>query len=216
VFLSRHPPETYDDSERRVLGEIQSLEAPRREVTALLQRMGLSVLKMQMANLARQLSWITPAEHERIAAEGLKELLDEPLSSEVADIGCELSAYVPTGTELRADDIPEQLLWHAEGYRLLDCLSPSDPEVSYRMLSGLENLDDATRVWAVYALWKRRPLDDRVLIAMAARLNDSSAEVRDRVRRVFEAEAPLSAGVLAAIREQDPGLAEKLGTAEGS
>ena len=214
VFLDRHPPEEYVGAERRLLGEIESLEAPRREVTELMYRLDVSVLKMQMANLARQLAWITPAEHDRLTAEGLKQLLAEPLSSEVADIGCELGKYADTGAALRSEDIPEQLLWHTEGYRLLDCLSPTDPRVTVRMLSGLENIDEATRVWAAYALWRRRPLDDEVLVAMAPRLNDPSAEVRDFVVRTFAAEAPLSPPVLAAIRERDPALAKTLGAQE--
>ncbi len=215
VFLGRHPPQQYSDQELRLLGEIQSLEAPRREVTELMYRMDLSVVKMQMSNLAQQLAWITPEEHERIAEEGLKQLLAEPLSSEIADIGCELSQYAPAGTELRSEDIPDQVLWHAEGYRLLDCLAPTDPRVTVRMLSGLSNVDAATRVWAVYALWRRRPLDDEVLIAMAPRLNDSSAEVRDHVRRTFEAEAPLSPAVFDALLERDPALAKTIRSGEG-
>jgi hypothetical protein len=214
VFLGRHPPEEYAGAERRLFGEIESLEAPRREVTALMYRLDVSVLKMQLANLARQLAWITPAEHDRLTAAGLKQLLAEPLSSEVADIGCELGKYADTGAALRSEDIPEQLLWHAEGYRLLDCLSPTDPRVTVRMLSGLENIDEATRVWAAYALWRRRPLDDEVLVAMAPRLNDPSAEVRDFVLRTFAGEAPLSPPVLAAIRERDPALAKTLGAQE--
>ena len=210
VFFSRNPPDQYNSGERRLLAEIQALETPRQEVTKLVYHPDLSVLKMQMANLARQLGWLSPDEHERLAAEGLKQLLAEPLSTEVADIGCELSQYTPTGNELRAEDIPDQLLWHAEGYRLLDCVSPSDPRINSRILSGLENIDDSTRAWAVYALWRRRPLEDKVLLAMARRLNDSSIDVSDRVRRVFHAEAPLSAEVLAAIRERDADLAKTL------
>jgi hypothetical protein len=210
VFFGRHPPQQYDSGERRLLEEIQALETPRQKVTELVYQLDLSVLKMQLANLARQLGWLSPEEHERLAANGLKQLLAEPLSTEVADIGCELSQYTPTGIELRAEDIPEQLLWHAEGYRLLDCLSPTDPRISSRILSGLENIDETTRVWAVYALWRRRPLDDDVLLALAPRLNDPSADVSDRVRRVFQAEAPLSPEVLAAIRARDAALAKTL------
>jgi len=210
VFLGRHPPEQYSDAERRLLRDIQSLEDTRRQVTELVDRLELSVVKMQMANLARQLTWITPAEHEELAAEGLKQLLAEPLSTEVADIGCELSKYVPTGAGLRSEDIPDQLLWHSEGYRVLACLAPADPRVTVRMLQGLENIDASTRQWAAYALWKRRPLDDEVLVAMAPSLDDSSAEVRERVLQTFEAEVPLSPRVLTAIRDGDPDLAATL------
>ncbi len=214
VFFGRNPPEQYSSGERRLLEEIQALEEPRRQVTELVHQLDLSVLKMQLANLARQLNWLSPQEHESLAAAGLKQLLAEPLSTEVADIGCEFSQYTDAGTDLRAEDIPEQLLWHAEGYRLLDCLAPTDPRINSRILSGLANIDDATRVWAVYVLWGRRPLDDDVLLAMASRLNDPSADVSDRVRRIFRAESPLSPEVLAAVRERDAALAATL-TARG-
>lgn len=210
VFFDRHPPARYSRGERRAFEKIQALDAPREKVTEMVYQSELSVLKMQMANLARQVGWITPEEHERVAAEGLKELLATPLSTEVADIGCELAQYAPTGTELTAGDIPDQLLWHSEGYRLLDCLRPADPQVSVLLLRGLENLDTAARAWALYALWHRRPLTDEVLIALAPRLDDPSADVSGRVRRIFNAEAPLSPEVLAAIRERDQNLADML------
>jgi len=210
VFFDRHPPDGYDGAERRHLAEIQALEAPRREVTEMMRRMDLSVLKMQLANLARQLDWIDAEEHESIATDGLKELLAEPLSTEVADIGCELSKYTPAGGELTSEEVPDQLFWHAEGYRLVDCLKPADPRLTPRMVVGLDNIDEATRLWATYALYRRRPLDDEVLISMAPRLADNSAEVRDMALRTFEMESPLSPPVLTAVRERAPGLADSL------
>ena len=213
VFLNRHPPEQMRGDERRLLSDIQSLEAPRREMTELMYRLNVSALKMQMAHLALQLEWISPDEYHRLAVEGATQLLTEPLSTEVVDIGCELAKYdAPAGAALRSEEIPEQLLWHPEGFRLLDCLSPADPRVSVRMLAGLENIDESTRLWAAYALSRRLPLDDTVLRALAQRLNDPSAGVRDRVRWIFGAQVPLSPTVLAAIRERDPRLAKTLET----
>src|SRR6185436_99860 len=112
----------------------------------------VSAQKFQMANLARQLGWMTPGEYDQLAVAGIHELLAEPLSTDVADIGCELSRQVSAGKNLRSEEIPDQLFWHAEGYRWLDCLSPADPRISARMLTGLSNIDEGTRVWAVYAL----------------------------------------------------------------
>lgn len=214
VFFGRNPPDRFSGRERDIFAEIQSIEAARREITDLVNQSDLSVLKMQMANLARLLGWISPDEHEELAEEALKQLLAQPLSTEVADIGCELSQYTPTGTDLRPEDIPDQLLWHAEGYRLLDCLAPADRNISQRMLRGLGNIDEATRVWTVYALWRRRPLDDVVLVRLAAALNDSSADVSGRVRRIFHAEAPLSPAVIEAVRERDADLANSLSARE--
>jgi len=211
VFLSRHPPGQLLGDERRLLRDIQVLEAPRRQMLELMYRLNVSALKMQMAHLAVQLAWIAPDEFHRLAVEGATQLLAEPLSTEVVDIGCELTKYdAPAGAGLRSEEIPEQLLWHPEGFRLLDCLAPADARVSVRMLTGLENIDESTRLWAAYALSRRRPLDDAVLTALARRLSDPSAGVRERVQWIFGAQVPLSPTVLAAIRERDPALAKTL------
>ena len=210
VFFSRHTPETLRGEERRLFAEIQSLEAPRRQMIDLMYRLNVSALKMQMAHLALQLTWITADEFRRLAVEGVKQLLAEPLSTEVVDVACDLVKYVPAGAALRSDEIPEELFAHSEGFRMLDCLSPSDARLSVRMLAGLDSIDESTRRWAVYALAHRLPLDEAVLKGLARRVKDPSADVRDRVQDIFERQSPLSAEVLAAIRERDPATAKSL------
>jgi alkylation response protein AidB-like acyl-CoA dehydrogenase len=98
--------------------------------------------------------------------DGTKQLLAEPLSSEVVDIACELVKYVPVGAKLRSEEIPELLFWHSEGFRLLMCLSPADARLSTRMLVGLDRIEESTRLWAAYALSRRLPLDDAVVFAV--------------------------------------------------
>lgn len=210
VFLERHPPETFTAGERRAFADVQSLTAPRPELLALTRRLTVSAQKFQLATLARQLGWMSPAEYEQMAAAGVRELLGQPLSPDVAEIGCALSRQTAAGTRLRSEDIPEQLFWHAEGYRWLDCLAPADARVSARMLTGLDNIDESTRAWAAYALSRRLPLDDAVLIPLARRLGDRSPHVRASVRAVFVAQVPLSPAVLAAVEARDPTLAASL------
>jgi hypothetical protein len=210
VFLSRHPPAQMGAGERRLLADIQSLEAPRKQMIDLMYRLHVSALKMQMAQLALQLGWLAPDGFRRLAVEGTKQLLAEPLSTEVVDIGCDLTRYVPAGAGLRSEEIPEQIFRHSEGFRLLDCLKPADPRLSVRMLVGLGSLDESTRLWAAYALSRRLPLDDAVLVALAGRLDDPSPGVRALLRWTLGAQGPLSPGVLAAIRERDPALAKRL------
>jgi hypothetical protein len=210
VFFSRHPPAQLSGKERQVFAEIQSLQAPRRQMIDLMYNLTVSALKMQMAHLALQLGWISPDEFRRFAVEGAQQLLTEPLSSEVVDIACDLVKYVPAGAGLRSEQIPEQLLWHSEGFRMLDCLAPTDPRVSTRMLAGLRSIDESTRLWAAYALSRRLPLDESVLMELAGHLDDPSPGVRDRLQWIFTVQEPLSAKVLAAIREHDPALAHTL------
>jgi len=211
VFLSRHPAAELRGEERRLFKEIQTQEAARRQVIEQVYSLNVSALKMQLAHLALQLEWITKDEFRRLAVDGVRQLLAEPLSTEVVDITCELTKYVPVGTAIRSEEIPEQLFWHSEGFRLLDCLSPADARLSARMLAGLNSIDVSTRLWAAHALSRRVPLDDAVLKALVARhLNDPSADVRYRVQWIFEAQGPLSVGVWAAVREGDPALAKDL------
>jgi hypothetical protein len=75
VFFGRHPPETLRGGERRIFGEIQSLQAPRRQMLELMYGLNASALKMQMARLALQLEWITADDFRRLAVDGAKQLL---------------------------------------------------------------------------------------------------------------------------------------------
>ena len=211
VFLTRHPSAELRGEERQLFKQIQAQAGARRQVIEQVYSLNVSALKMQLAHLALQLEWITTDEFRRLAVDGVRQLLAEPLSTEVVDITCELTKYVPVGAAIRSEEIPEQLFWHSEGFRLLDCLSPPDARLSARMLVGLNSLDESTRLWAAYVLSRRVPLDDAVLKALVARhLNDPSADVRYRVQWIFEAQGTFSVGVWAAIRESDPALAKDL------
>src|SRR5215470_4200301 len=210
VFFTRHPPEQLQGEARQLFLKIQSLDAPRRQMLDLMYHLNVSALKMEMAHLALQLGWITRDEYNRLAVEGAHQLLAEPLSSEVADIACELNNYAPAGARLRSEEIPDELFWHSEGFRLLACLSPADTRLNARMLSGLDRTDESTRLWAAHALTRRLPLDDMVLEGLARRLNDPSVGVRERLKWIFEAQLPLTPDVLVAIRAVDPTLAKTL------
>jgi hypothetical protein len=210
VFFNRHLPSEFDEQERRLFRNIQSQQGARKQVVDLVHSLNVSTLKMQLAHLALQLEWISKDEFRRIALDGAKKLLSEPLTTEVVDIACELTKYVPAGARLRAEEIPEQLFWHSEGFRLLDCLSPADERLNLRLVSGLERIEESTRLWAAFTLSRRIPLQDAVLVKLTRYLNDPSPGVRDRVHWIYEAQAPLSATVWTAIRDRDPKLAKEL------
>lgn len=210
VFLSRHPPAEMSGEERQLFAAVQAQQNARRQVVDLLHSLNVSALKMQLAHLALQLEWIKKEEFHRIAVDGAKRLLAEPLTSEVVDITCELTRYVPAGARLRSEEIPEQLFWHSEGFRLLDCLAPADERLNARLLAGLDRIEESSRLWAAYTLSRRLPLDEMVLRGLARHLKDPSPGVRDRVQWIFEAQLPLSAPVWAAIRDRDPGFAKDL------
>ena len=79
-----------------------------------------------------------------------------------------------------------------------------------RLADALDGADPSLRLWAVYALSRRLPLDDSTLTRLAGYLNDQLPDLRERIRGAFVAEAPLSTEVLAAVRAQDSGLADEL------
>jgi hypothetical protein len=54
------------------------------------------------------------------------------------------------------------------------------------------------------------PLDAAVLEVLAQRLNDPSSGLHQQLQWIFQAQLPLPAAVLAAIRERDPALAQSL------
>jgi hypothetical protein len=165
---------------------------------------------MELAHLARQLEWMTSDEFWRLAVDGARQLLLQPLSSEVVDIMCEITKLQPIGGEFGSEDLPETLFHKAEGLRLVACLSPLDDRVSGRLVASLDSADAWARRWAVYALSRRLPLDDAVLTRLASHLDDASMDVRERLHWLFKAQRPLSADVRAAIRARDPQLAEEL------
>lgn len=204
VFLNRHPPDQFRGEERKLFAQIQSQQSARKQVIDLVYKLNVSALKMQLAHLALLLEWINKDEFRRLATDGAKKLLAEPLTTEVVDIACELVKYVPVGARLKANEIPEQLFWHSEGFRMLDCLSPADERLSLRMLAGLDRIEESTRLWAVHTLSRRIPLDDMVLKGLARHLKDPSPGVRDRIQWIYEAQAPLSPEVWTALRERDP------------
>lgn len=210
VFLSRNPPEFLRGEERELFATLQKQESARRQVIDMVHKLNVSGLKMQLAHLAVQLGWITKDEFRRIAIDGVKKLLAEPLTSEVVDIACELTRYVPAGARLQADEIPEEHFWHSEGFRLMDCLAPADERLSVRMLSGLDRVEESTRLWAAYVLSRRLPLSETVLKGLARHLRDPSPGVRDRIQWILEAQLPLSDAVWAAIRQHDAGFAKNL------
>lgn len=210
VFLNRHPPQQWQGEERQVFMEIQQQEPAREQVIRLVHDLEVSALKMELAHLARQLEWITSDEFRRLAVHGARQLLVQPLSSEVVDIMCEITKLQPIGGEFGSEDLPETLFHQAEGLRLVACLSPVDERVSARLVAGLDSADVWARRWAAYGLSSRLPLGDAVLERVASHLDDASMDVRERLQWLFKAQRPLSADVRKAVRARAPQLAEEL------
>jgi hypothetical protein len=210
VFLSRHPAETLRGDERQLFAKIQQQTSARQQVVQLVHDLNVSALKMEMAHLALNLQWISRTEFRQIAVDGARQLLAEPLTSEVVDIMCEITKHEPIGNQFRSEDLPDALFQEAEGYRLIDCLAPTDRRVSARLMHGLDEGDISGRLWAAYALSRRLPLDDGTLKTLATHLNDSSDDLRARLEYIFKAQGSLSVGVRDAVRDRDPQLAANL------
>jgi hypothetical protein len=132
------------------------------------------------------------------------------MTSEAIDIICEIAKRQNLGDDFQSPDLSARLFAQAEGVRLVDCLRPDDERVNPRLADALEGADPSLRLWAVYALSRRLPLDDSTLMRLAGYLNDQLPDLRERVRSAFVAESPLSTEVLEAVHAQDAGLADEL------
>jgi hypothetical protein len=78
------------------------------------------------------------------------------------------------------------------------------------VFAGLDHPDLQTRLWAAYALSRRLPLSDAILLRLAADLDDPSPDMRERLRWTFAVSAPVSTAVREAVAAHDPELAGTL------
>jgi len=190
VFFAAHPSDRFRGDERAVFEDIRRQEHARNRVLRLVHDLDVSALRMELAYLAMQLQWMSHEELRRLAVDGAHELVGRPLTLQSVDIVCEIAKYEPVGDSFDAATLPDEWYRHAKGLRLIDCLAPPDRRVSVRLVETLEHEDNPnTRLWAVYALSGRLPLDDAILLRLAPHLADPSPELRDRLRRVFVGQA---------------------------
>lgn len=191
VFLRRHPPARFDDAQRALFATMRDRPAARDEVLRLARELEVSALKLEVADFARHLGWMSADELRHLAIDGARALLTRPLTSEIVDIECEIAKHVPVGDAIRSADLPGVLFTLAEGIRLVDCVAPADRRVDARLAAALDDPDRATRLWAAYALSRRLPLDEAVVSRLADRADDESSEMRERVRWILEAQRNL-------------------------
>jgi hypothetical protein len=207
AFIDRHPPEALDADDRRAFDDVRGNEAARAEVLRLVADLGVSTLQLELAHTARHLGWLRADEFRTLAVDAAHALLRRPLTSAVVDIMCEIPRHEPLRDEFDADELPAVLYSNAEGIRLLTCLAPTDPHVSERLLPPLDSADVSTRLWAAYALSERLPLDDPILLRLATYLDDSNADLRERVRWILRTQRPLPDAVRGAVARRDPEVA---------
>ncbi|HLY39483.1 MAG TPA: hypothetical protein VKU61_15670 [Candidatus Binatia bacterium] len=210
VFLQRHPPEKLDAASRVVLADIRGFAAARERVLALVRDLDVSALKLELADFSFQMGWMTADDVRRVAVDGARLLLARPLTSDVTDVMCEITAHVGLGDGFRLEDLRPGVFAGAEGVRLVDCLHPADERVNAPLIAALDAEDPSLRVWAAYALSRRLPLDAPTLTRLASYLDDPLLDVRERVRWSFRAQGVLPGTVLAAVRARDPELAREL------
>jgi hypothetical protein len=213
VFFAAHPIDQLVGEERTLVGGIRRDARARDQVLELVRTLDVSALRLELANLAAQLGWMDQNEFQRLAIHDTHEIVRAPLTLEAVDILCEISKHERIGATLDSASLPDDLFQHAKGLRLLDCLSPPDPRVSARVVGTLQDDDVNTRLWAVYVLSGRLPLDDEVMRRLAPHLGDAAPGVRDRLRRIFVAQAaraPLRDDVSRTVARYDPILADAL------
>jgi hypothetical protein len=209
VFLGRHPATAFDDEEARLFAAMRDRPGARDEVLRLAHELDVSALQLEVAHFALHMGWTTPEEFRRLALDGARALLSQPLTSEHVDVACEIAKHERVGDAIRSDDVPGLFFANAEGLRMVDCLAPADPRVTPRLAAALDDADPSTRAWAAYGLSRRLPLDEATLLRLVAHLGDDAAEVRDRVRWILVTERRVPRSVAAAVRRSDPELARR-------
>jgi hypothetical protein len=173
VFVERHPGDKLVGEERRLFDEIRGSRAARDRVLELIRNSEVSALKMELAHMAVNLEWMTPDEFHRLALEGTRKLIAQPLSAEVVDIMCEIAKREPLGDAIPSSDLPDAFFETAEGIRFVDCLAPSDERITARIVPALDSKNNVwMRLWAGYAISRRLPLDDDVLRSLAKHLRE--------------------------------------------
>ena len=210
LFIDRHPPEQLTGGERRLFEEARRSDAARDEIMRLVDELDVSALRLELAHFACHLGWMSASAFRALALSSARQLLRPPLTSEAVDVMCEIPRHQPLRDDFGSDDLPPALFQSPEGIRLVDCLAPSDPRVSDRLGVSLDLPDAKTRLWAAYALSRRLPLKDAILLRLAADLDDPSDELRERLRWIFQVQTPLSSAVRAAIAARDPALADAI------
>src|SRR2546428_219070 len=200
AFLAEHDPATFGAEERAAFAEVQRSDGARAEVLRLVEQLDVSALRIELAQVAERLGWMTPEEFRLLASDGVRQLLARRLTSELVDVTCAITQHEPVGRAFRSADLPDVLFQRAEGLRLVACLAPPDPALNVRLLAALDGGDESVRSWAAYALTRRLPLDDATLFDLASRADDESADVRQRLRWILAAQAQPSEPVRHAHR----------------
>jgi hypothetical protein len=207
VFVDRHPPEHMQGEELRLFESIRASAAARERILALLSRLEVSALKLELGHFAVHMGWMAPGQFRALALDAARELLRRRLTSSVVDVMCEVAKHESVGDEFVSSDLPEALFGHAEGIRLVSCLAPPGDAVSERLAAALDGKDPPLRAWAAHALTRRLPLPDRVLRTAIAHLHDPSPGVGERLSWIFKAQRPLSSDVRSALEAEAPEVA---------
>src|SRR5207245_8896022 len=137
AFVAEHGPATVGAEERAAFAEVQRSDGARAEVLRLVEQLDVSALRIELAQVAERLGWITPEEFRLLASDGVRQLLARRLTSELVDVTCAITQHEPAGGAFRSADLPDVLFQRADGLRPVACLAPPEP--------GMTGVDNATR-----------------------------------------------------------------------
>jgi hypothetical protein len=209
TFVDRHPAESLHGEERAVFDQIRHNDVARDRILGLVHQLDVSSLKLELAHFAVHLGWLSRDEFRALAIESARELLHRPLTTETVDVMCEIPKHEAIGDRFTSDDLPDGLFLDPEGIRLVSCLAPPGDRVTRRLALGLDSADASAHPWAAYALTRRLPLPNDVLLVVAAHLNEPPAAAV-HLEWIFRAQRPIPEPVRRAVALHDPRLAAEL------
>jgi hypothetical protein len=210
AFVDRHAHEELNSEERQLFESIRGNAAARERILALVYKLDVSALKLELGHFAVHMGWLEPGQFRTLAVEAARQLLRRRLASVMVDVMCEVPKHEFVGDQFGSADLPDALFGNAEGIRLISCLEPSGDEVSARLAAALDSQDPMLRAWVAHALTRRLPLPDPALLTVIAHLGDSSPLVTERLRWIFKAQRPLPREVERALEAKAPEVAAEL------
>jgi hypothetical protein len=205
IFLSRHPPDEFDGPAREAFARLTSIPGAREQIMTLLDREHSSLLRLELAQFATQMSWIDSATFHEMARSGVLDLLDRPvITFESRELICGIARIADLSPDISANDLKPGHYADPHGIMAIDCLGLKNPQVIDGLAGALESPDVVTRAWAIYALSRQEVAEAAHVEALARRLHDPDAEVRWLAEQTLRHLQPRDEDAIEAIRRVAP------------
>jgi HEAT repeats len=205
AFFARHPPSQLAGTPRETFATLTGIANAREQILALMNEQSSSLLSLELAQFARQMSWIDAATFDQMARSGVRHLLEgQTIGFEEREIICEIAKLDDLSHSFTEDDLPPGAYRDPNGIMAIDCLGMRGSKIIDGLTGALDNPDAFTREWAVYALSRQAVADPPHVAALARRLHDADPKVRALAGQTLRYLHPQREDSIEAIRRVAP------------